>query len=305
MEMKKHKKSGFFLKLTIVLAILVAICCGAYFAVDKLVVPKYFSQYGIHNVSELVGMMKTLYNSPKENEIITNGYTKADESSANKKLIDAGFPKEDGTGKIDYVAVSEGDIKVNSGVYHFTDKEIASVLNDIIASGVLQSNLTNLNHLNELDITVLEFVVSPKIVQSGETFTYSKEKADISCTFKIDTSLVREQMAKEMDTPMFLLNMIIPNTLYITVNYSLSVETDGTWKIASQDIAINGRTSEQSEILINLLISFIFPKEDEMTKDKLTETCGQILLQGIDLLGDLSFEYDIDGRGGNGVTITI
>lgn len=303
--MKKHKKSGFFLKLTIVLATLVAICCCAYFAIDKLVVPKYFSQYGIHNMSELVGMMKTLYNSPKENEIITNGYTKADESSANKKLIDAGFPKEDGTGSIDYVAVSSGEIKVNAGVYHFTDKEIASVLNDIIASGVLQSNLPNLNHLNELDITVLEFIVSPKEIQSGESFTYSKENADISCTFKIDTSLVREQMAKEMDTPMFLLNMIIPNTLYISVNYSLSVEDDGTWKIVSQNMAINGRTSEQSEILINLMISFIFPKEDEMTKDKLTETCGQILLDGINLLGDLSFEYNIDGRGGNGVTITI
>lgn len=303
--MKKHKKSGFFLKLTIVIAILVAICFGAYFAVDKLVVPKYFSQYGIHDMGELVGMMKTLYNSPKESEIITNGYTKADETSANKKLIGAGFPTEEGTSKIDYVSVSKGEISVNSGEYQFTDKELACVLNDIVASGVLQSNLQNLNHLNDLNITVLEFIVSPKVIQNQENFVYSKEKADILCTFKIDTTIVREQMAKEMDTPTFLLNMIIPSTLYVTVNYSLSTEGDGVWKIDSQDMAINGRTAEQSEILINLLISFIFPKEDEMTKDKLTETCGQILLEGIDLLGDLSFEYNIDGKGGNGVTITI
>lgn len=303
--MKKHKKSGFFIKLSIVLAILIAICCGAYFAIDKLVVPKYFSQYGIHDLGELVGMMQTLYNSPKESEIITNGYTKADETSANKKLVGAGFPKEEGTGKIDYVSVSKGEASLSAGVYHFTDKELACVLNDILASGVVQSNLQNLNYLSDISITVLEFVVSPKPVSDGESFTYSNNSADISCTFKIDTSLVREQMAKAMDTPIFLLNMIIPKTLYITVDYSISLGEDGKWKIDSQDMAINGRTAKQSEILINLMISFIFPPEDQMTKEKMSEAIGQVLLSGIEFLGNLSFEYNIDGTGTNGVIITM
>lgn len=303
--MKKHRKSGFFLKLTIVLAILVAICCGAYFAIDKLVVPKYFSQYGIHDLGELVGMMQTLYKSPKESEIITNGYTKADETSANKKLVGAGFPKEDGTGKIDYVSVSKGEASLNAGVYHFTDKELACVLNDILASGVVQSNLQNLNHLGDIKITVLEFIVNPKQVQEGGGFTYSTNSADIFCTFKIDTSLVREQMAKAMDTPIFLLNMIIPKTLYISVDYSISLGEDGNWKIEPQDMAINGRTAKQSEILIDLMISFIFPPEDEMTQEKMTEAIGGVLLSGIEILGDLSFEYNIDGTGTNGVIITM
>lgn len=303
--MKQHKKSGFFLKLTMVLAILVAICFGAYFAIDRLVVPKYFSQYGIHDLGELVGMMQTLYNSPKESEIITNGYTKADETSANKKLVGAGFPKEEGTGKIDYVGVSKGEATLQAGVYHFTDKELGCILNDILASGVVESNLQNLNYLSDISITVLEFIVNPKTVQSGENFTYSNNSADISSTFKIDTSLVREQMAKAMDTPLFLLNMIIPKTIYITVNYSISLGEDGNWKIDEKEMGINGRTAKQSDILIDLMISFIFPPEDEMTKDKMIEACGQVLLSGIEFLGDLSFEYNIDGTGTNGVVITM
>lgn len=303
--MKQHKKSGFFLKLTMVLAILVAICFGAYFAIDRLVVPKYFSQYGIHDLGELVGMMQTLYNSPKESEIITNGYTKADETSANKKLVGAGFPKEEGTGKIDYVGVSKGEATLHAGVYHFTDKELGCILNDILASGVVESNLQNLNYLSDISITVLEFIVNPKTVQNGENFTYSNNSADISSTFKIDTSLVREQMAKAMDTPLFLLNMIIPKTIYITVNYSISLGEDGNWKIDEKEMGINGRTAKQSDILIDLMISFIFPPEDEMTKDKMIEACGQVLLSGIEFLGDLSFEYNIDGTGTNGVVITM
>lgn len=303
--MKQHKKSGFFLKLTMVLAILVAICFGAYFAIDRLVVPKYFSQYGIHDLGELVGMMQTLYNSPKESEIITNGYTKADETSANKKLVGAGFPKEEGTGKIDYVGVSKGEATLQAGVYHFTDKELGCILNDILASGVVESNLQNLNYLSDISITVLEFIVNPKTVQTGENFTYSNNSADISSTFKIDTSLVREQMAKAMDTPLFLLNMIIPKTIYITVNYSISLGEDGNWKIDEKEMGINGRTAKQSDILIDLMISFIFPPEDEMTKDKMIEACGQVLLSGIEFLGDLSFEYNIDGTGTNGVVITM
>ncbi len=303
--MKQHKKSGFFLKLTMVLAILVAICFGAYFAIDRLVVPKYFSQYGIHDLGELVGMMQTLYNSPKESEIITNGYTKADETSANKKLVGAGFPKEEGTGKIDYVGVSKGEATLQAGVYHFTDKELGCILNDILASGVVESNLQNLNYLSDISITVLEFIVNPKPVQNGENFTYSNNSADISSTFKIDTSLVREQMAKAMDTPLFLLNMIIPKTIYITVNYSISLGEDGNWKIDEKEMGINGRTAKQSDILIDLMISFIFPPEDEMTKDKMIEACGQVLLSGIEFLGALSFEYNIDGTGTNGVVITM
>lgn len=303
--MKQHKKSGFFLKLTMVLAILVAICFGAYFAIDRLVVPKYFSQYGIHDLGELVGMMQTLYNSPKESEIITNGYTKADETSANKKLVGAGFPKEEGTGKIDYVGVSKGEATLQAGVYHFTDKELGCILNDILASGVVESNLQNLNYLSDISITVLEFIVNPKTVQNGENFTYSNNSADISSTFKIDTSLVREQMAKAMDTPLFLLNMIIPKTIYITVDYSISLGEDGNWKIDEKEMGINGRTAKQSDILIDLMISFIFPPEDEMTKDKMIEACGQVLLSGIEFLGDLSFEYNIDGTGTNGVVITM
>lgn len=305
--MKKHRKSGFFLKLFMVLAILVAICSGAYFAIDKLVVPKYFSNYGIHNLSELVGMMTTLYNSPKESEFITNGYTKADETSANKKLIQkANFPETSvGSGKVDYVSASNGEVSMTPGVYHFTDRELGSILNDIANSGVLPSKMPYLKHINDINITVMEFIVSPAVVVDENKFSYSSEKADVSCTFKIDTSLVREAMAESMDTPLFLLNMIIPKNLYITVNYTFALNEEREWVIEEENMGINGRSAKESQILIDLMIDFIFPEEEQMTSDKLTKMCGDVILTGIGLIGDLSFEYNIDSTGTNGVIITI
>ena len=302
--MKRHRKSGFFLKLFIVLLILGGIITGAYFAIDKLVVPKYFSSYGIHNMNELVGMMKTLYSSPDEKSFITNAYTKIDETNAVKKLGEANFPKTS-TGAIDYGAVADGEIAVKKGKYHFTDREIGAILNEMAESGVLASKLPNLKYLNDMSMNVMEFIVSPAVVSEGDKFAYSSNKADISCTFKIDTSLVRAQMAKEMDTPTFLLNMIIPKNMYIKVDYTIALDSSGKWVIEHEDMGINGRTAKQSEILINLLVGFVFPEEAEMTRSKLTEICGKVLIDGIELLGDLSFEYNIDSSGTNGVIITI
>jgi len=306
--MKKHKRSGFFAKLFVVLAILVAVVCGAYFAIDKLVVPKYFEAYGIHNMHELVGMMKTLYNSPDEKEFITNGYTKIDTRNANQKLINASVDKcletAPDSGEVDYAKISSGDFSIEPGSYHFTDREVGSILNDMANSGVLASSLPNLKYLNDIDISVLEFIVTPESVEVDGKPEYLTNKADISCVFKIDTTLVRSKMAAEMDTPIFLLNMIIPKNMYIEVNYRLALNEQNQWTIENEDMAVNGRTVEQSEILINLMINFIFPEEDEMTATKLTQICGDILLNGIGLLGDLSFEYNIDSSGTNGIILT-
>ena len=106
MESKK-KRYTFFIKLFIALATIVAVVFCAYLAIDKLVVPKYFKDYGINNMHDLVAMVKTLYNTPDEKDIITNGYTQADQRSAVKKLISANFPSVSET-ELDYAEISQG-----------------------------------------------------------------------------------------------------------------------------------------------------------------------------------------------------
>jgi len=56
-------------------------------------------------------------------------------------------------------------------------------------------------------------------------------------------------------------------------------------------------SAKESEILINLLIDFIFPPEDEMNMQKFTKTFGDIILTSINELGDFKFKQ-VDERNG-------
>jgi hypothetical protein len=118
----------------------------------------------------------------------------------------------------------------------------------------------------------------------------------------MDPTTVREQIANQMQTPSYLLNMIIPDNLYFTVSYDFDLKQTESQRSNGQ-IAINGRTAEQSELLINLLIDFIFPEEDEMNLEKFTKALGDIALKGIDKLGEFEFISNVDGKKQNGFVI--
>ena len=59
--------------------------------------------------------------------------------------------------------------------------------------------------------------------------------------------------------------------------------------ISNGHISINGRKEKQSNILINLLIDFIFPDSEEMNKEKFTHELGNVIISGIEILGDFDF----------------
>ena len=304
---KKNSRGLFFVKLFVVLATIVAIVFGAYFALDKLVVPKYFKDYGINNMHDLVAMMTTLYNSPDEEDIITNGYTRAEQKKGVNKLIEIGFPT-DNTGELDYFEIANGvdEGKFVAGEYGFTDREIASLLDLMLSEGVLASKLPNLNYIDTIKINVLELIIEPTEIDDGNgNITYANDSAKVSFTFKFDTSSVRTQMATAMNTPMFLLDMIVPETMYITVDYNIEKNELGDWVSSDSFIGINGRTAKDSEILLNLLIDFIFPPEDEMTLEKFSSECGNILIQGMELLGsNVEVRTNVEGKS-NGIVLTI
>lgn len=298
------------LKILLVVGIIFVIFGGAvgggYLVLDKIIVPKYLSSYGVTNLHELVTMIKTMYGSPKESEFIYNPYSDADKVSAFNTLKNAGFPVNEGLGTIDYNAVAKAEyvLAVPAGTtLQFTDKEIASILDDILKSGAIASNLEAVSSFDTVSMTAKEVVITPKILEGG---TVDGLSANISLTLAINTSLVRSEMATKMDVPLFLLNMIVPETLYFTCEFDISKQLSGEYRYSSCVMKINGTTEEQSEVLINLLIDFIFDKKEQMTVEKLTAELGGMVVYGLDLLGTFEFSNKIGAnQNQNGLVVYI
>ena len=108
-----------------------------------------------------------------------------------------------------------------------------------------------------------------------------------------------------MDTPLFLLNMIIPQNLYISVDYNMLKNEHGEWTSDDGNMAVNGRTAKDSMVLLDLLVDFMFPVEEEMTVDILQSEFKNIIIMGIDILGNVSVCADIDAYGSKGIKIII
>lgn len=296
----KKKRTGFLFKIFISFMLICAIFTGGYFFLDKKIVPKYFGKYGIYGIPDLVGVVTSLYKSPNEAKIVTNAYTQTDFSNAIKELKKAGYKiNDDGS-------MEETDFESFKGdaIVMLTDRELASICNKFLSDGVLVDALPELNYLNVINITMLEIIITPdKDSLSDGYYT----KAHVSSIMKIDTVDIREQIAEQMDTPLFLLNMIIPDVLYFSVSYDIDLdkEVDEDRILdASGSIAINGRSEKQSKILINLLIDFIFPAEEEMNIEKLTSELGNVIVSGIETLGDFKFVDKIGSQNKqNGVVV--
>ena len=304
--MKRKSKAGnFLIRISVILAVITAVVFSVYMALDKWIVPKYFKAYGINNMQELVSTMKTLYTSPKENKMITNGFTKVDENSATDKLINAGFPTSH-DGSVDYGAFAEvQQNNLNPGEYKFTDKELAAIINQMLQSGVLRNKLPNLKYIETTSINVLELDITPTAYEEDGEIKYSNRSAKIKFIFKFDTNSVRSQISEVMDTPMFLLNMILPRTLYITSEFDIEINDDGEYIMTNGTVAINNRTVEQSQILLDMLIGFIFEQQDQMTTEKLISEFEKIIPNGLKFLGKVSFENEINASKSKGVILTI
>ncbi len=288
----KKKKTGFVFKICISLVLILAIFTGGYLFLDKKIVPKYFGKYGIYGIPDLVGVVASLYKSPNESKIVTNGFTQTDFSNAVSKLQNSGYKmNNDGSMQETEFSQFRGDMSVI-----MTDRELASICNKFLGDGILVDALPDLNYLNIINISVLEIIITPdKDSFDGEFYT----KAHVSSIMKINTTDICEQIAEQMDTPLFLLNMIIPETLYFEVAYDIDLDKQAEESAivdASGTIAINGRSEKQSEILINLLIDFIFPDDENMNIDKFTNELGNVIVSGIETLGEFKFAGEIGSQ---------
>ena len=278
----KKRNSGIWTKIVILLSIILAVFASGYFFLDKLIVPKYFSQYGIKGIGDLVDVVASLYTTPKESKMIVNGYTQTDLTNAISELQQNGYLiEDDGTIKEENLNNFKG-----SGRIELTDREFASLCNEFLSNGLLEDSLSDLKYLNITKLTLLDLVVTlDKTKLDAETNTCTK--ANIDFIIKVDTTKLREQIADQMDTPIYLLKMIIPDTLYLEIKYDIDLENKENRTNGS--IEINGRSAEKSEALMNLFIDFIFDEKEEMNLEKFIIEVGNVALQGIDALGDFKF----------------
>lgn len=281
MLQEKKKSSGLWGKVCILLGVIIAIFLSGYFLLDKAIIPHYFRDYGINGMGDLIGVIGSLYESPKENNLVTNGYSENDLKSALDKLENSNYHLDD-----------NGDIIIedfndNANTVELTDREFAAVSNKILKSEVLKDALHKLNYIELKKISILE--VNFQLEENskvGEVYNSAK----ISFIAKLDTSEMINQIEQQMETPKMLLNMIIPKTLYFSVSYDIDLQKLANERISNGHIAINGRTEKESEILINMLVDFIFPPEDGMNMHKFVIEFGNVILKGIDELGDFKFK---------------
>lgn len=305
----RKSKTRFFIGLIIAVAVLFFSVLGGYFMIDKLLVPKYFGAYGINNLSELVGIVQTIYIVPDEEDFINNPYSEFDATSSNNKLVLAGFPALK-DGNIDYEAIAEKDYTLTpdeSFVDDFivlSDKEVASIAANILSSGILVSNYPDLSYINTLNMEIKQISITPaetnveENIYNESTLNPNSEldriistttDAKLSLTIKIDTESARKQISTNLNMPLFLIDWIIPDTMYVTSTIDTFIDaTTGERTYANASLAINSKTAKQSEVLLKLLISFIFPDET-LTIEELSSQLGSLAIEGMNVLGNFKF----------------
>lgn len=316
----KTKKYKFFIALAIIITILAGSVLGGYFLIDRVLVPRYFGDYGIHDLGELVELVETIYKIPDEKDFISNPFTKSDSKNLVKKFTNAGFPTLP-SGEIDYESMGKGTYTRSPSEdftdteLYLTDREVAALVDQILDSGVLVSNFPDLAYLDTLKMTVKQVTILPDVLttdskeydntlDSGK-LQYSKSSASLSATVKIDTESARQQIAKNLDAPKFLIDWIIPDSLYVSATFHTHMDEDGR-EIDNAELSINGKTPKQSEVLLKLLISFIYPDNKNMTIADLSAQLGNLVLTGIDLSGTIEFtEISVGQTHDFGVKLTL
>ena len=290
---KKQRIAGFFIKLFIVLAIIGSIGVGAFFILDKAVVPSYFGKYGIGGLGDLVQMVKVMHNAPNESKFITNPYTKINEDSVIRKLKNAGIPVDENN-TILFDQIADGDYVISPDADNevfVSDKEMSAILSQMFKSEYLLSveYFKNLDYFNTISIEAKEIIIEQAGIDSTSGGYEFSDSAHVSFTIKLDTKVAQSVMAEKMDVPFFLLNLIMPDFLYMTTSYDIEVLENGNYEISNAEIGVNGRTPKQSRILLNMLLAFIYPEDENMTISKLGETFASALNDGMNILGDIKF----------------
>lgn len=307
----RKSKIRFFIGLLIAISILSTSVVGGYLIINNILVPQYFSQYGINSLNELVNVVQTIYIVPDEKDFITNGFSSFDKENAISKLTTAGFPTLK-NGGIDYDAIARRDFSFSPDsdfVDNFvvlSDKELATIVTDIIDAGLLATNYPGLDAIDTLNMELKQIIITPKKESLKinekqflpETDEKSAERyiksttydANIKLTIMLDTISARQQICSNLNMPKFLVDWIIPDYIYVTCQMDTYKNENGERLYDNTNIAINSKTPKQSEVLLKLLLSFIYP-ENSYTPESFSNELSSLAIQGINMLGQIEFAY--------------
>ena len=301
----KKNRINLFVVLSIILVLLVGIVFGGYIVIDRILVPKYFSAFGINNLTELIEIVDTIYTIPNEDDFIDEPFTASDAKNATKILVNAGFPTLS-TGEIDYERIGNYDYSLTppqpivDDFIVLTNREVAAIMDEILESGILVSNFPELSYIDTLEMEVKQLIISPLDGQD----TLSPTDAKLIMTIKLDTLSARKQISENLEVPQFLIDFIIPDTIYMTASFDTFVNNEGVRTFDNGTLAINSKTAKQSEVIMNLLLSFIYSSDDILSIEELTHKIGGLVTEGLDVLGTFEFvEIDTKNNQTNGVKV--
>lgn len=284
--MKQKKKNFFALKIVSLIIFIVAIFAGSFIFLDKVIVPKYFADYNINNFNDLFKVVSSLYSSPDEDEFIENGFEDSDLINGISKFQSAGYKIEnDGTIKSENLINFKGDKNL-----FLNQKEFSSICDKFLSIGVFETSLKKLNYFNLKNINVVDFVITP-LEESFDEISNSFKKLNINFDIKVKTIDLKKQISNQMQTPESLIKIIIPDELIFSVNYEIDFNAEN-FEQKNNVISINGKSKDDSETLINLLIEFIYPKEDEMNLDNFSKEISKIPLLTLEFLGKFKIVKD-------------
>ena len=307
--MKERKKNRLkvFTIIGIVIIFLIGIVAGGYLLIDKCMVPNYLGKYGINNLHELVQLANTIYKTPSERELLTNPYSVSDDAMLTEKLTSAGFPTLT-NGDINYQSIANRDYSLTPSDY-FTDDhlilldtEVASMLNTALKTDALASDIPNISFLDTSNIDILELSINPQNTEVN----VDTNTANIDLITKLNTKAIRSQIAKNLDTPPFLIDWLIPDIMYLKFTFDVQINSFGIYEYNNCALSVNAKTAEQSEVLLNLLISFIYPEEQNVTIEVLSNEFCTLATKCINILGDYSYiKVNLGTSTKNGINLTL
>lgn len=285
MRERKKSKIKFLCIIGLIIVIFAGVIFGGYLIIDKKMVPNYLGKYGINNLHELTELANAMYKLPKETDFLTNGYSDTEISATQSKLKLAGFPTLLND-NIDYKKLAEStefertpDSTFTDTTLTLTDKEIAVILDTVIKSNVLTTT-PNLNYLNTTSTSIDVKQVS--ITKTSDETEILPTKANLQTTIKLDTASLRSTMAKNLDTPTFLIDWLIPDVMYLTS--SIDIELTDKVNFSNVTLSVNTKDSSASKVLLNLLISFIYPETENITIESLASEFGTLFIDSFKLL---------------------
>jgi len=270
--MKRNYGCGSFILVLIVTILVILI--GGYFIFQSYISP-YLNNA---DVQELYQIYTDLSEPVNESDFVSNIPDTADYNSAKNSLIAGGIAIFDESGEIDPALIEESNFYPTNDIT-LTDQELASMINAFIGNplnlekiGITEENIGGLN------TQVLEVVIE----KQNET------TVKLSFVVKLDMTNIKMQLG--------FFGFFIPDTLYVE-NENILQLTEGGYSLIDGSVTVNNLDETKNERILEILTQVLKNNDEAMTKEKLEESIGQLILSGIQGLSDtfhttISFEQN-------------